>query len=90
MATVRDFIRQLQKLPQDAQVLIHDGENQCLLPPAVRTLDDGAVEIVAPSRLGDRTARSGLSRWRRHVNMEGSILPPLPEDNATPLLPETN
>ena len=70
MATVRDFIRQLQKLPQDAQVLIHDGENQCLLPPAVRTLDDGAVEIVAPSRLGDRTARDKIELGHLELRMD--------------------
>jgi hypothetical protein len=31
--------------------------------------------------------RTGLSRWRRHVNMEGSILPPLADPE--PPLPET-
>jgi len=70
MATVRDFIRQLQKLPQDAQVLIHDTENQCLLPPAVRSLDDGAVEILAPSRLGDRTARDKLELGHLEMRMD--------------------
>lgn len=73
MATVRDFIRQLQKLPQDAQVLIHDAENRCLLPPAVRSLDDGAVEILAPSRLGDRTARDKveLDHLEMRMDVEG-------------------
>ena len=70
MATVRDFIRQLQRLPQDAQVLIHDAENQCLLPPAVRRLDDGAVEILAPSRLGDRSARDKLELGHLEMRMD--------------------
>ena len=70
MATVRDFIRQLQKLPQGAQVLIHDAENQCLLPPAVRSLDDGAVEIVAPSRLGDRSARDEIELGHLELRMD--------------------
>ena len=74
MATVRDFIRQLQKMPQDAQVLIHDAENQCLLPPSVRSLDDGAVEILAPSRLGDRTARDAieLNHLELRMDVEGN------------------
>jgi hypothetical protein len=74
MATVRDFIRQLQKMPQDAQVLIHDAENQCLLPPSVRSLDDGAVEILAPSRLGDRTARDTieLNHLELRMDVEGN------------------
>jgi hypothetical protein len=50
--------------------LIHDGENQCLLPPAVRTLDDGAVEIVAPSRLGDRTARDKIELGHLELRMD--------------------
>ena len=70
MATVRDFIRQLQKLPQDAQVLIHDAENQCLLPPAVRNIDDGAVEIVAPSRLGDRSNRDKIELDHLEMRMD--------------------
>ena len=70
MATVRDFIRQLQKFPQDAQVLIHDGENHCLLPPAVRSLDDGAVEIAAPSRLGDRTTRDQIELGHLELRMD--------------------
>ena len=74
MATVRDFIRQLQKFPQDAQVLIHDAENQCLLPPAVRSLDDDAVEILAPSRLGDRSARDEieLDQLEMRMDIEGN------------------
>ena len=70
MATVRDFIRQLQKFPQDAQVLIHDAENQCLLPPAVRNLDDGAVEIIAPSRLGDHTTRDKIELGHLELRMD--------------------
>ena len=70
MATMRDFIRQLQKFPQDAQVLIHDAENQCLLPPAVRSLDDGAVEIAAPSRLGDRSARDKIELGHLEMRMD--------------------
>ena len=70
MATVRDFIRQLQKLPQDAQVLIHDPGNHCLLPPAVRSLDDRAVEIVAPSRRGDRSARDEIELGHLEMRMD--------------------
>ena len=70
MATLRDFIRQLQKLPQDAQVLIFDIENECLLPPIVRTLDDSTIEIAAPGRLGDRTARDAIELGRLELRMD--------------------
>jgi hypothetical protein len=70
MATVRDFIRQLQRLSQDAQVLIYDIDNGCLLPPVVRSLDDGAVEIVAPSQLGDLTARDTIELGRLEMRMD--------------------
>jgi len=70
MATMRDFIRQLQKFPQDAQVLIHDADNQCLLPPVVRSLDDGAVEILAPSRLGDRSTRDEIELGHLEMRMD--------------------
>ena len=70
VATVRDFIRQLQKFPNDAQVLINDVDNECLLPPAVRSLDDGTVEIVAPSRMGNRSARDEIELGRLEMRMD--------------------
>ena len=70
MATVRDFIRQLQRFPQDAQVLIHDNDNDCLLPPAIRSLDDGAVEVTAPSRMGDRSTRDEIELGRIELRMD--------------------
>jgi hypothetical protein len=70
VATLRDFIRQLQKLPQDAQVLIYDVENRCLLPPTVRALDDVTIEIAAPSRLGDRSARDAIELGHLELRMD--------------------
>ncbi|HUG18397.1 MAG TPA: hypothetical protein VMM56_05430 [Planctomycetaceae bacterium] len=45
-------------------------------------VDNGYNPLHSPT-----LRRSSLSRWRRHVNMEGSILPPLAEPK--PPLPET-
>jgi hypothetical protein len=68
--TVRDFIRQLQRLPQDVQVLIDDTENGCLVPPVIRTLDDGAVQIAAPSQLGDHTIRDRIELEKMELEMD--------------------
>jgi hypothetical protein len=68
--TVRDFIRQLQRLPQEAQVLIDDTVNGCLLPPIIRTLDEGAIQIVAPSQLGDHTIRDRIELERLELEMD--------------------
>jgi hypothetical protein len=68
--TVRDFIRQLQRLPQDAQVLIDDAVNGCLLPPVIRTLDDSAVQILAPSQLGDDSIRDRIELERLELEMD--------------------
>ena len=68
--TVRDFIRQLQRLPQDVQVLIDDTENGCLVPPIIRTLDEGAVQIAAPSQLGDHTIRDRIELEKMELEMD--------------------
>jgi hypothetical protein len=70
VATLRDFIRQLQKLPQDAQVLIYDIDSQCLLPPIVHTLDSATIEIAAPSRMGDRSARDAIELGHLEMRMD--------------------
>jgi hypothetical protein len=70
VATVREFIRQLQKLPQDAQVLIDDIENGCMVPPIIKTLDEGAVQIAAPSQLGDLTIRDRIELERLELEMD--------------------
>lgn len=70
MATVREFIRQLQKLPQEAQILIDDVENGCLLPPVIRVLDDVTIQIAAPSELNDRTIRDRIELERLELEMD--------------------
>ena len=70
MATVREFIRQLQKLPQDAQILIDDAENGCLLPPVLRVLDDVTVQIAAPSEVNDRSIRDRIELERLELEMD--------------------
>lgn len=70
MPTVRDFIRQLQKLPQEAQVLIDDVENGCLLPPVIRTLDDATIQIAAPSQVNDRSTRDRIELERFELEMD--------------------
>jgi hypothetical protein len=70
VVTVREFIRQLQRLPPDAQVLIDDIENGCMLPPIVRALDEWTVQIAAPSQLGDRSIRDRLELERMELEMD--------------------
>lgn len=69
MATVRDFIRQLQKLPQHAQILIEDVASGGLLPPVIQTRDEVTIVIATASQsAGDRLQ---LERREREMHADG-------------------
>lgn len=69
MATIRDFVRQLQKLPQDAQLLIEDVRNGCLVPPTIQRLENKTFQITAPRQADYETTADRLELEHRELGM---------------------
>jgi hypothetical protein len=69
MATIRDFVRQLQKLPQDAQLLIEDARNGCLVPPTIQVIDSKTFQVSPPRQADDESTADRLELEHRELEM---------------------